>query len=63
MSFFDSPISRCEPAHALVLTDQTKGECMIEHGCPRGRQCPLDGCFARISGLSESEIPKKAVKH
>jgi hypothetical protein len=62
MSFFDSPVSRCEDAHSIVLTDQTQGQCVLEHGCPPGRKCPLDGCFARISGLSETELPNKAQK-
>lgn len=53
MSFIDTPISRCEAAHAMVLTDQTQRECALEHGCPPGRNCPLDGCFALQSGITE----------
>lgn len=55
MCFFDSPIARCEAVHEMVLTDQTQRQCALEHGCPPGRVCPLDGCFARLSGLSEED--------
>jgi len=54
MSFIDSPISRCEAVREMVLTDQTQGQCALEHGCPPGRNCPLDGCFAEISGVTEA---------
>lgn len=53
MSFIDSPISRCEAVHEMVLTDQTQGQCAHEHECPPGRQCPLEGCFAEVSGITE----------
>lgn len=56
MSYFDGPIGRCEAVHEMVLTDQTQRQCALEHGCPPGRQCPLDGCFARQSGLAETEL-------
>lgn len=55
MSFFDAPISRCEAAQALVVTDQTQHQCALEHGCPPGRECPLGTCFARVSGVTETE--------
>lgn len=54
MSFIDSPISRCEAVHEMVLTDQTQLQCALEHGCPPGRECPLDTCFAEISGVTEA---------
>ena len=54
MSFIDSPISRCEAVREMVLTDQTQVQCAAEHGCPPGRVCPLDGCFAEISGVTEA---------
>jgi hypothetical protein len=54
MSFIDSPISRCEAVREMVLTDQTQRQCAFEHECPPGRNCPLDGCFAEISGLTEA---------
>ena len=63
MSYFDSPISRCEAAHTMVLTDQTNQECRVEHACPPGRKCPLKGCFAKISGLSETQIPELSRRH
>ena len=53
MSYIDSPIGICKAEHTIMLTDQTQRECALEHGCPAGRDCPLDGCFARVSGLSE----------
>lgn len=57
MSFLDSPIARCDAAHTMVLTDQTQRQCGLEHACPAGRVCPLDGCFATHSGLSETVLP------
>ena len=56
MSFIDSPISRCEAVREMVLTDQTQRQCAAEHGCPPGRNCPLDGCFAEISGVTEAAV-------
>lgn len=56
MSYIDSPMGICEAEHTIVLTDQTQRECALEHGCPPGRNCPLDGCFARVSGLSEEQV-------
>lgn len=54
MCFFDSPIGRCEAVREMVLLDETQMECAHEHGCPPGRQCPLEGCFATMSGVSEA---------
>lgn len=62
MSFFDGSIGRCEAVREMVLTDQTQRQCALEHGCPPGRECPLDGCFAKVSGLAESDIPIAAEK-
>ena len=56
MSFIDSPISRCEAVREMVLTDQTQPQCALEHGCPPGRNCPLDGCFAEMSGITEAAV-------
>lgn len=53
MTFFDSPISRCEAVHEMVLTDETQAECAREHGCPPDRVCPLAGYFTETSGISE----------
>lgn len=50
MSFFDSPIARCEAVREIVLTDETQVECAREHDCPPGRQCPLQGYFTETSG-------------
>lgn len=61
MSFIDSPISRCEAVREMVLTDQTQGQCALEHGCPPGRNCPLDGCFAEISGVTEAAVIAEVV--
>ncbi len=62
MSFIDSPIGRCEAVKEMVLLDETQVECAREHQCPHGRICPLDGCFASMSGVSEEQaaaLPKK----
>lgn len=67
MSFIDTPISRCEAVREMVLTDQTQGQCAHEHDCPPGRQCPLDGCFAEVSGITEdatrAELAHAAAAH
>ena len=55
MTFIDSPIGRCEAVKEMVLLDETQMECAREHDCPPGRHCPLEGCFARVSGLSEED--------
>lgn len=54
MSFFDSPIARCEVVREMVLTDETQAECAREHNCSPGLKCPLCGYFTETSGLSES---------
>lgn len=54
MSIFDAPIARCEAARAMVLMDLTQGECARDHACPKNRQCPLDGCFAEMSGVEST---------
>ncbi len=53
MSGFDSPIGRCEAVKEMVLLDETQAECAAEHGCKPGQKCPLEGCFAQVSGLSD----------
>ena len=54
MSYFDSPLARCEAVRELVLTDETQAECAREHNCPPGFKCPLCGYFTEQSGLSET---------
>ncbi|HRP22946.1 hypothetical protein [Thauera sp.] len=61
MCTLDAPIARCEAAHTMVLLDETQVECACEHGCPPGRNCPLQGCFAKLSGLYEPHPELKAV--
>ncbi|HLO61989.1 MAG TPA: hypothetical protein VK165_03395 [Azonexus sp.] len=53
MSFFDSPLARCEAVREWVLTDETQAECTREHDCPPGFNCPLCAYFAENSGISE----------
>jgi hypothetical protein len=60
MSFIDSPIGRCEKVREMVLLDETQRECAHEHGCPPGLDCPLEECFARVSGMSEDSAEKLA---
>lgn len=55
MCFLDSPVGRCEAVHEMVLLDETQKECAREHGCPPGRQCPLEGCFYARSGIEHPE--------
>ena len=62
MCFFDSPIGRCEAVKEMVLLDETQRECACEHGCPPGCQCPLEGCFATMSGVSEEMAEVLATK-
>jgi hypothetical protein len=61
MSYFDSPIARCEAVRELVLTDETQAECAREHNCPPGFKCPLCGYFTEQSGLSD-ELATAAIK-
>ncbi|MBS1139719.1 MAG: hypothetical protein H6R13_1172 [Proteobacteria bacterium] len=53
MSYFDSPLARCEAVREMVLTDETQAECAREHDCPPGFECPLCGYFSESSGLSD----------
>ena len=72
MSTLDSPIGRCEAKKEMVLLDETQAECAAEHGCEPGCDCPLEGQFAKVSGLSDAqaeaivqqqaEVAKKGVK-
>jgi len=56
MSIFDAPVGRCEAVREMVLLDETQRECAREHGCPPGRQCPLEGRFSLCSGLCETRL-------
>ena len=58
MSYLDSPIGFCAVERAIVLTDQTQKQCALEHGCLPGRKCPLHGCFAHVSGITDAELPE-----
>lgn len=60
MCFIDSPIGRCEVVKEMVLLDETQAECACEHGCPPGTQCPLDGRFSAVSGLSAEDAERVA---
>lgn len=60
MSYFTEPFGLCEEAHAVALLDQTKGQCMLEHGCPPARNYPLHGCFVGISGITGAEALQSA---
>lgn len=62
MSFIDSPIGRCEAVREMVLLDETQGECAREHACPPGRDCPLEGCFAQVSGVSDATAENIAAR-
>ena len=53
MSYFDSPIARCEAIRELVLTDATQAECAREHDCSPGFECPLRGYFTERNGPSD----------
>lgn len=58
MCTFDSPIGRCEVAQEIVLLDQTQCECSREHACVAGTECPFEGCFTPVSGLSVEHASK-----
>ncbi|HQU88143.1 MAG TPA: hypothetical protein PK620_06365 [Denitromonas sp.] len=62
MSGIDSPIGRCEKVREMVLLDETQGECACEHGCPPGQDCPLEGHFAQVSGMSDATAESIAAK-
>ena len=60
MSFFDSPIGRCEVVREMVLLDETQHECAREHGCAPGTRCPLKGYFTTHSGICDAaSLPRK----
>ena len=63
MSFIDSPMARCEFAHAIVLTDETQAECSREHECPPGTACLLCGYFTETSGVSEEPVREALARH
>lgn len=56
MSILDSPIGRCEEIREMVLLDETQMQCAAEHACPPGTECPLDGCFATVSGIADEHL-------
>lgn len=58
MCTFDSPIGRCEVAKEMVLLDETQSECAREHDCACGAECPFEGCFTPVSGLSIEHADK-----
>ena len=63
MSFLDSPMCRCELMRAMVLTDQTQGQCAEEHTCPPGQLCPLRDCFSDEEiAASEVRVPVLNIK-
>lgn len=60
MSFFDSPVGRCEVVREMVLLDETQHECAREHGCGAGTRCPLKAYFTTRSGVSDpASLPTK----
>ena len=64
MSFFDSPVGRCEVVREMVLLDETQKECAHEHDCAPDCDCPLKKLFTEQSGISDpASLPtKKAVR-
>lgn len=56
MSILDSPIGRGTEVREMVLLDETQAQCAAEHGCPPGTECPLDGCFASVSGIADEHL-------
>jgi len=57
MGVFDARFAPCEAIKEMVIIDQTRTECVCEHECPPDRVCPLEGCFAEVSGLFETAPP------
>jgi len=49
MSFLDSPVTRCETARTIVLTDQTQAQCGQENTCSPKLPCPLESFFGELS--------------
>jgi hypothetical protein len=49
MSYFDTPVGRCETMQVMVMTDQTEDECARDNGCPAGRHCSLAACLAPVA--------------
>lgn len=55
MSILDIKVARCELAKDYVFLDETQEQCAKEHCCPAGTKCPLDNCFAKLSGVLNPE--------
>lgn len=63
MGYLDINIARCEVAKEYVFLDETQEQCACEHNCPKGTKCPLDGMFAKHSGVSEEKVEKEIEKN
>lgn len=61
MCTFDAPIARCEMIHCMVLTDQTRMQCALEHACPEGTVCPWAGYFSEPIALAPVQASKRRV--
>lgn len=55
MTILDIKIARCEIAKDYVFLDETQKQCACEHHCPKGTKCPLEGCFAAKSGITDEK--------
>ena len=57
---FDSPIDQCPVCGQMVLLDQTRVECALEHGCHPDTPCPLQKYFTGIDFSVEQ--PKQKLR-
>jgi hypothetical protein len=56
---FDSPFEYCKVCRGYVLLDQTRRECVREHGCDNVSECPLRNLFTGIEFGSKQGEAKK----
>jgi hypothetical protein len=47
---FDSPMEHCPVCGQMVILDQSKAKCGLEHACKPGTVCPLEKYFVGTEG-------------
>jgi hypothetical protein len=45
---FDSPFEFCPKCEEIVLLDQTRHQCALEHRCAEAEDCPLRRWFTGV---------------
>ena len=50
---FDSPMEHCPVCGQMVILDQSKAKCGLEHACKPGTVCPLEKYFVGTEGRAD----------